>query len=114
MMNLTVAAMIAIATANGMTCTAEQAGFYSQTMAVVDIQTVDDTEEITAMDFNGNEWSWYDDCGDWFVGDLASVTLCNNGTEIIYDDIIVNARYSGWTEWFGYDTESGEPLVIFD
>lgn len=37
---------------------------------------------------------------DWDIGDIAAMTMDDNGTETILDDKIVDARYAGWTAWF--------------
>lgn len=89
---------------------APEARIYADTMVVVEV----DNEWVTCVDFNGNEWAFENEAGDWMVGDFASVTMSNNGTDTIYDDIILSAKYSGWCQGaWGYDAESGQPIVEF-
>lgn len=62
--------------------------------AVFEVAEIDESEDIIYLvDVNGNEWIW-DSVEDWQVGDIATATMNTNGTEIIYDDIIVNLRYT--------------------
>ena len=63
---------------------------YSQVLEVVEIE--DDL--IYLVDWNGNEWIW-EGAEDWNIGDYVTATMNTNGTEIIYDDIIVSLRYIG-------------------
>lgn len=110
---LTVAMMTALAILNGANAqTAQNMGYYPTTMAVVDVDYEND--EVTAMDFNGYLWSW-EGCEDWYEGDVASMMMCDNGTDdYIFDDIIISTKYSGWVDSWGYDIEAGEPLVTFE
>lgn len=55
-------------------------------------------EEIVVVDFNGNEWIFDNEAKDWFEGDIASLIMCDNGTETIYDDFILYYEYDGWVE----------------
>ena len=84
---------------------------YAQAMAVVEVTD----EWVICVDFDGNEWSFENSSKDWYVGDIASCVVSNNGTEEIFDDVILSASYDGWVEknW-GYDSESDMPIVTFD
>lgn len=62
---------------------------YEQVLEVVEIE--DDL--VYMVDEDGNEWVW-EGAKDWGVGDYAAATMNTNGTEIIYDDIIVELRYT--------------------
>lgn len=62
---------------------------YSQVFEVVEIEN----DLIYLVDWDGNEWIW-EGAEDWEIGDFAAATMNTNGTEIIYDDIIVNLRYT--------------------
>jgi len=62
---------------------------YAQVLEVVEIK--DDL--VYMVDWDGNEWIW-EDAEDWDIGDFVVATMNTNGTEIIYDDIIVNLRYT--------------------
>lgn len=50
---------------------------------------------IEITDFNGEIWL-YEETNDYFVGDVVSMLMNTNGTENIYDDIIVNIKYCGY------------------
>ena len=53
--------------------------------------------EMVFTDFNGNEWAVVGDPEDWAEGDIVSAIMSDNCTpENIYDDVIVQTRYSGW------------------
>ena len=52
--------------------------------------------EITAKDFNGNLWTFTDNTEDWYKGDICSLIMHDNYTDIIYDDTIIKAQYSGF------------------
>lgn len=62
---------------------------YSQVLKVVEIEN----DLIYLIDWDGNEWIW-EGAEDWEIGDFAAATMNTNGTEIIYDDIIVSLRYT--------------------
>lgn len=83
-------------------------GIYSQTMVVTDIEK----GIITCVDFNGNKWTFKDNSKDWQKGDFASCCMYDNGTEMIYDDIILSAKYCGWLcgSW-GWDGQQ-EIMVV--
>ena len=46
------------------------------------------------MDNNGFVWQFYG-VEDWEEGDICSVIMNHNGTETIFDDIIITTRYGG-------------------
>lgn len=52
--------------------------------------------EITTKDFNGNLWTFTDKTEDWIKGDICSLIMHDNYTNIIYDDTIIKAQYSGF------------------
>jgi hypothetical protein len=66
---------------------------YPLTTVVVDVDT--ETDVVTVQDFNGNLWTFYG-VEDWIEGDICSLTMYKSGTEIIYDDQIIQTRYSGY------------------
>ena len=45
---------------------------------------------------NGNVFAFENQDGDWNIGNLVSILFDDNGTEIVYDDIIISYRYAGW------------------
>lgn len=65
---------------------------YTTTFKVVEIDKNEDV--IYLIDNTGNEWIW-EDIEDWQVDDYAAATMNTNGTETIYDDIIVSLKYIG-------------------
>lgn len=61
---------------------------------VVDVQPADhDTEEISIENANGRIYAFISDCGDYEIGDNVSAIMCDMGTEIVIDDIVVSAEY---------------------
>lgn len=64
---------------------------YPVTFEVVEINESEDI--IYLVDVNDNEWIW-EGAEDWDIGDYATATMNTNGTENIYDDIIVELRYT--------------------
>ncbi len=52
-------------------------------------------DEVVFTDFNGNEWG-FSGTEDWCKGDIVACIMQDNGTESIYDDEVVQARYCGW------------------
>ena len=80
----------------------KEVGYYPATTVVSSVCEVEvETEKkywLTLKDFNGNEWTYISEDSDWLKGDIASLIMCDNGTEDIEDDIIIYARYSGYSE----------------
>lgn len=72
-----------------------QAETYPTVLMVVDLDEPEDV--VIAVDFNGNEWAWTG-IEDIFPGDVVAVVMDDQGTEIIYDDEIIDLRYCGWIE----------------
>lgn len=70
---------------------------YPLTGIVTEVHEVDkDSDLVTMTTTNGNQFSWYADAEDcWSINDLASCIMNSNGTEIVYDDEIVDAHYTG-------------------
>lgn len=54
-----------------------------------------DNDMVFLVDFNGNEWT-ITGIEDWAEGDIASAIMSDNGTPEIYDDTILDIRYSGY------------------
>ena len=73
--------------------------------AVATVTVVDcDLDKVYFADTKGNIWVEYG-AEDWEEGDLAALTMFDNGTpDCIYDDVIVGARYNGSL----YDFQKGE------
>lgn len=68
--------------------------FYALTTQVVEIDR--DAGIVTVEDANGNLWE-FEGVEDWEVGDCASMIMSDNGTDTIFDDEILDIRYSNWT-----------------
>ena len=65
---------------------------YPKTMKV---ESVNITENlVTLIDGNGFEWK-AEDVEDWSVGDIVACTMYDNNTGKIFDDEIIDMRYSG-------------------
>lgn len=56
-----------------------------------------DNDIVYCTDLNGFIWSFYG-VEDWAVNDICSLTMYDNNTDIIFDDIIINCRYSGYID----------------
>lgn len=70
--------------------------YYGLTAEIIELDYESDT--VTVMDANGFTWD-FKGCEDYFKGDLVSLVMDDRGTDFIYDDKIVNDRYSGyWKE----------------
>lgn len=85
----------------------ENAKLYPQTTVIVKYEN----NMMYCMDFNGNIWTILceEEYSDYFVGDIISMVMCDNGTpNSIYDDIIVSYRYDGWVENWGYQSDGQE------
>lgn len=59
---------------------------------VVDVDYYDNT--VVFQTANGNRFQFYG-CEDWEEGGTAAAIMDNNGTETVYDDIIMMVRYCG-------------------
>lgn len=67
--------------------------YYAMTAVVSSLDYEKDT--VTVENANGFTWC-FSGTEDWEVGDVASLVMDDNGTEIIFDDEIISARYSGY------------------
>lgn len=77
----------------------DERDLYALTTVVVEVDRECNT--VYCVDFNGEEWAFWG-CEDWVEGDIASMLMYTNGTPIIYDDVILSARYGGYFEgWEG-------------
>ena len=74
---------------------------YPETGIITDVtQTDTGTYEIIFETSNGNIFSFYTDDCDLYVGDLISILMDNNGTEIVYNDTIIDHKYSGTPDMY--------------
>ena len=70
----------------------ESSNFYPTCGTVVEVNLEEDY--ILIKDFSNNLWMM-SDCEDWAVNDLVAMIMYDNNTSIIYDDIIIDAKYCG-------------------
>ena len=82
--------------------TAEISGhgkFYPRLTVVVEKEQVVDTGlwVIYCQDRNGNVWAFYDDEGEWDVGDIANL-LMQNVNEHEEEDEIIEVYWEGYTK----------------
>ncbi len=68
---------------------------YAMTTVVVSLDY--DTDTVEVEDFNGNVWA-FDGCEDWQLMDVCALSMDDNNTATIYDDVILSARYNGWID----------------
>lgn len=66
--------------------------YYPMTTVVSKIDTKNDI--VTVENNNGHMYEFMG-VEDWEIGDICSLMLDDNGTESIYDDIIVKTIYDG-------------------
>lgn len=80
----------------------KEVGYYPTTAVISNVCEVEvETEKkylLTLKDFNGDAWGYISEDGDWLEGDIVNLIMCDNGTEEIEDDIIIYAKYSGYSE----------------
>lgn len=88
----TLATLCAILAVGASTATYSVDSLYSLSTTVTAVSET----EVVCTDFNGNNWVFTNEDGDWFVGDIASLTMYDNGTPEIEDDIILKTTYCGW------------------
>jgi len=74
------------------TINSESSNFYPTCGTVVEVNLKEDY--ILIKDFSNNLWMM-SDCEDWAVNDLIAMIMYDNNTSIIYDDIIIDAKYCG-------------------
>ena len=65
---------------------------YPQAMRVYEVGD----DHLVFQDANGNNWVVYDDPMDMEKDDIVAVIMDNNGTPIIFDDVVVQWQYSGF------------------
>lgn len=93
--------MIATPVSAAPTTDGECKDLYPLTGIVTEVEHMEDTDLITMTTANGNQFAWYADAEDcWSINDLASCIMNSNGTEIVYDDEIVDAHYAGGLKQF--------------
>lgn len=71
---------------------------YPDTGLVISTEWYGDHGLLQFQTQNGHIFELIEEDGDWYTGDLISVIFNDNGTPEVYDDIIVNYKYSGWID----------------
>ena len=66
---------------------------YSLSTVVTDLDRERDIVTVEELD-GSNVWTFYG-VEDWELNDICSLTMFNNNTPKIYDDIIIGATYGG-------------------
>lgn len=90
---IAVAALFAFTACNAATIPKDD-GIYAMTAMVYNLDY--EADIVTVEDANGNLWD-FAGCEDYAEGDLVSCVMWDAGTpETVYDDYILNARYSGF------------------
>ena len=59
------------------------------------ITLVDRTEDRVCFTDHQRLYWEFESADDWKVNDLVACIMSNNGTENIYDDIVINVKYEG-------------------
>ena len=78
-----------------------RSGLYPETGVITNIvETSFGIYEITFETANGNMFSFYTDDYDIYVGEIISVLMDDNGTEVVYNDTIIKHTYSGTPEMY--------------
>ena len=80
-------------------CGVATAELYPQTARVVILNEAEDL--VTVETFNGHLFT-FEGCEDYAVDDCVSLIMEDNGTDLVYDDAVIMARYSAWdlTNWY--------------
>ena len=66
---------------------------YSLSTVVTDLDRERDIVTVEELD-GSNVWTFYG-VEDWEINDICSLTMSNNNTPKIYDDIIIGTTYGG-------------------
>ena len=73
----------------------QDCNLYPASMIVTYVNYEEDT--VALEDFNGQRWVFYG-AEDWIVNDICACIMNDMGTDVVYDDEIVETRYCGWVE----------------
>lgn len=77
---------------------ADRGEFYPKLTVVIETELVTPGFwVITCEDREGNFWVFYDDAGEWAIGDIANFLMWNMG-EREEDDEIIEVYWEGYTE----------------
>ena len=70
---------------------------YAQTGIITEINRYSDFVTVTVA--NGNQFSFYG-ASDYEEGDFCSMVMDSCGTEIVYDDVVIDTKYDGYLQLF--------------
>lgn len=76
---------------------ADEACFYPKTVIVVELD--EENDMVITEDAVGFIWEFYG-VEDFEVGDMVSLLMFDCGTELIFDDEVIDAVFSGYTVQF--------------
>lgn len=65
---------------------------YPKAMLVTELDNTNDL--VICTDYNGDNWI-FKGIEDWQIGDIVAAIMDSNGTETVYDDIVIDCRYNG-------------------
>ena len=69
-------------------------GIYADASRCIAIETVDqDADRVFVQNSGGMVYAFDTDTGDYETGDDITLIFCDMGTQDVYDDMIVSARY---------------------
>ena len=69
-------------------------GIYADSSRCITIETVDqDTERVSVQTSGGVVFAFDTDAGDYDTEDDITLVMCDMGTQDVYDDMILSARY---------------------
>lgn len=96
---ITIAIMLSCACAMPAHAEQDRGEFYPRLTVVVDREQIGESGlwVVTCRDRNGNLWAFYDDEGEWDIGDVANLLMWNMG-EHEEDDEIIEVYWEGYTE----------------
>lgn len=65
---------------------------------VVDITETNPMDLVTVETFNGNQFMFAVDQGDYEINDVIAMIMSDRNTETVTDDEVITAKYCGWME----------------
>ena len=65
---------------------------------VIDITETNPMDLITVETFNGNQFMFAVDQGDYEINDVIAMIMSDRNTETVTDDEVITAKYCGWME----------------
>ncbi len=92
---IAIIALFGVATASAEAV--DRGEFYPKMSVVTGIDQIGDTNlfTVTVIDKDGHEWSFFDDEGEWQIGDIANLLMRNLSNEREEEDEIVEVYYEG-------------------